>query len=192
MKNKAYSTIIMILLILAIFSPLAESNAIGDADRNLFRYIHEDMQNKFLDIATENIQRMGEASVYTGVCMTLCAFGNEKMAETGKLAAAAFIENGFVTYALKTIVGRPRPLNKSEKNSFPSGHTTQAFALATVIGYKYTKLRIPLYIAAFGTAFSRVYQGRHYPSDVLAGAVIGTLAGWSVIHFKEPVLKVSF
>ena len=172
--------------------PIAKSNAVGDFDRDLFRYIHEDMENGFLDIATENVQRMGDMRVYAGVCMFLCAFGDEKMFETGKLAAAAFMEAGFLTFALKEIVRRPRPLHESERNSFPSGHSAYAFTLATIGGYKYTKLRIPLYFGAFCTAFSRVYLGRHYPSDVLMGAVIGSLVGWQIIHFKEPILRFSF
>ncbi len=183
---------IVFTILLCIDISVAESNAIGDADRELFEYIHEDMKSESLDVATENVQRMGDAKVYAGVCMLLCAFGDERMFETGKLATAAFIETGMVTYAIKKIVGRPRPLNESEKDSFPSGHSAYAFALATIAGYKYTKLRIPLYIAASGTAFSRVYLGRHYPSDVLMGAVIGSLSGWLIIHFKEPVLKFSF
>lgn len=183
---------LVFITLLCINVPIAESNAIGDADREIFEYIHEDMENKFLDITTENVQRMGDAKVYTAACMLLCAFGDEKMFETGKLATATFIETGMVVYAIKKIVGRPRPLNESEKDSFPSGHSAYAFAFATIAGYKYTKLRIPLYIAAAGTAFSRVYLGRHYPSDVLAGAIIGSLAGWNMIHFKEPVLKFSF
>jgi undecaprenyl-diphosphatase len=170
----------------------ASSNAIGDADQDLFRYIHEDMENGFFDTTLPVIQRMGDSEVYAGICMLLCAFGDERMAETGKLAATAFLEAGFIAYSLKHIIGRPRPLNEEEATSFPSGHATLAFTMATVAGYEYTRLRIPLYTLALGTAFSRVYLGRHYPSDVLAGAIIGTLAGLHVIHYRKPILEFSF
>ncbi len=182
----------MIVVCSAVTPLTACSNAVGDADRDLFRYIHEDMENRFLDASLPVIQRMGDSEVYTGVCMLLCAFGDEKMARTGKLAAAAFMEAGFAAYALKHIIGRPRPLNEEETTSFPSGHATLAFTMATVAGHEYTKLRIPLYITAFGTAFARVYLGRHYPSDVIAGAVIGTLAGLHIIHYRKAILEFSF
>jgi undecaprenyl-diphosphatase len=184
---------ILIILTCAAGVPLtASSNAIGDADSDLFWYIHEDLENDFLDVTTPVIQRMGDSQIYTGACMLLCAFGDEKMAETGKLAAAAFMEAGFVTFALKELVGRPRPIDEDETDSFPSGHTTFAFTMATIAGHEYTSLRIPLYVAALGTAFSRVYLGRHYPSDVIVGAVIGILTGVHIIHSRKMILKFSF
>jgi len=181
-----------ILVLMALVPPIASSNAIGDADRDLFRYIHEDLNNDFLDSALPAIQRMGDPPVYLALCTLLLAFGNEKMAETGKLAAAAFLEAGFIAYALKQITSRPRPLDESEEDSLPSGHSTLAFTLATIVGHEYPRTRIPLYITASATAFSRVYLGRHYPSDVIFGALIGTLVGIQMIHYRKPILSFSF
>jgi undecaprenyl-diphosphatase len=167
---------------------------IGDVDRDILDYIHGDMNNKFLDATAPVIQMMGDPHVYFATCALLCAFGNERMFETGKLSSAAFIESGFIAYALKKIVGRPRPpnYNLKETDSFPSGHVVLAFTIATVAGNQYPKLRAPLYIMAFGTAFSRVYLGRHYPSDVIAGAIIGTLVGVHATYLKGTILNISF
>jgi undecaprenyl-diphosphatase len=57
--------------------------------------------------------------------------------------------------------------------SFPSGHATVSFACATVLALAVPRLSVPLYTLATLIAFSRIYVGVHYPSDVLAGAVLG-------------------
>ena len=141
------------------------------------------MESNFLDSTIPAVQQMGEPWFYLGACALLCAFGDKKMYETGKLAAAAFLEMGSVVFALKHGIGRPRPEDTEENGtSFPSGHSAIAFTMATVAGYEYKKLRIPFYIAASGVAFARV----------IGGAAIGILAGMSVIHFRKPVLQLSF
>jgi membrane-associated phospholipid phosphatase len=61
--------------------------------------------------------------------------------------------------------------------SFPSGHSASAAAFAVSVGDVVPKLRLPLRAAAGVVAFSRVYTGVHYPSDVLIGATVGALLG---------------
>jgi undecaprenyl-diphosphatase len=62
--------------------------------------------------------------------------------------------------------------------SFPSSHAVDAFCIAAFVGQFAPNLRWPLFIAAVLMAYSRVYCGAHFPSDVLAGAVLGCLMGW--------------
>jgi undecaprenyl-diphosphatase len=80
----------------------------------------------------------------------------------------------------KVIVQRHRPFEtqigpKSNAHSFPSGHTATAFACATVLAHFVPRWRVPFFVLAALIGLSRVYNGMHYPTDVLAGAVLGVL-----------------
>lgn len=89
------------------------------------------------------------------------------------------------TAVLKWTVDRPRPYvtypnDFSPKvtagdHSFPSGHSSMAFGIATSLSLAYSKwyVIVPSYVWAFTSAYSRLYLGVHYPSDVLAGAFLG-------------------
>lgn len=102
------------------------------------------------------------------------------------LLAAAIVSQG-----LKGIVSRDRPfttypdiekLSSGGDSSFPSGHTLEAFAMAAAIARLFSRKRaiMPVYAWAALVAYSRMALGVHYPSDVLAGILIGTFLGWIV------------
>lgn len=106
--------------------------------------------------------------------------------------AASIVASGLVTPALKYVTGRSRPNQNaglhnfrpfSGSMSFPSGHTTQAFTVASVIAAHYDNPLIQY--SAYGVAglvgVARTYHDAHFASDVLAGALIGTLIGQSIV-----------
>lgn len=107
--------------------------------------------------------------------------------------AASLIASGIVTPAIKFAAGRSRPRANvgvynfkpfSDTNaSFPSGHTTEAFALAAVIANHYdeTWVTCTSYTLAGLVGLARTYHDAHFASDVLAGAMIGTWVGKSVV-----------
>ncbi len=120
---------------------------------------------------------------------------NEKaqaVAEDG--IASSLIAAGVISPILKSTVGRRRP-SQTEATfsrdgggvSFPSGHTTQAFAVASVIAAHYPSFWVQA--AAYGVAglvgLSRMEQGAHYASDVLAGALIGVAVGNAVVRLHD-------
>lgn len=83
---------------------------------------------------------------------------------------------------LKPLVGRVRPSlemgaiivgTQSNDPSFPSGHATIAFAMATVLSRVEPRWKLWLYLVATLIALSRVFLGQHYPLDVLAGSLLG-------------------
>jgi len=98
-----------------------------------------------------------------------------------------------LTYSMKKAFNRPRPYKTYEdivayeelsSLSFPSGHTSLAFTTATALSLKYPKWYViaPTYVWACSVGYSRMNLGVHYPSDVLAGAVLG--AGSAFITYK--------
>lgn len=96
----------------------------------------------------------------------------------------------YVSFFLKTAVGRPRPfivipdanLFIIEKSfSFPSNHAAQAFMTATVLSGYFASWRVGLFVAAALVCYSRVYLGVHFLSDVAAGALIGILIGRALL-----------
>ena len=119
---------------------------------------------------------------------------------------ASIIASGLITPAIKIATGRSRPyedagtadfqgLGASKLNSsFPSGHTTEAFALASVISSHYDAAWIQgsAYTVAGLVGVARMYHAAHYASDVLAGAMIGYWTGKAVADHKQskPLQKV--
>ncbi len=105
--------------------------------------------------------------------------------------AQAMIVNGAYTSLLKHTVKRDRP-DGSDSLSFPSGHTSTAFSLASVADHHYgRKVGIPMYALAVGIGLSRIEQDRHHLSDVIAGATIGFIAGRTVARLdgERPAKK---
>ena len=119
---------------------------------------------------------------------------DERLAGTSLTAAKAFIVSSLGTQVMKQLAHRHRPFQDSIPNhaiwdgplsnikytSFPSGHSTAAFSLATVFALEYrSTVWVPVlaYTLATGTAVSRLYNNKHWTSDVLIGSAIGIITG---------------
>jgi membrane-associated phospholipid phosphatase len=109
---------------------------------------------------------------------------NKKLIRQGENAAIAFAISSVSTYVLKNTIRRDRPfithkdivkLSNGGGMSFPSGHTSAAFCIATSIALENRQwyIRAPVLVWAGLVGYSRVHLGVHYPSDVLAGALVG-------------------
>jgi membrane-associated phospholipid phosphatase len=102
-----------------------------------------------------------------------------------------------LNYVVKVAVGRDRPLIEEHpplarapsKLSFPSAHATSSVAAATALARVEPRLRVPAYSLAAAICSTRPYLGMHYPSDVLAGVVLGAVVGRAVPRLGEPSVE---
>ena len=111
---------------------------------------------------------------------------------------ALIINVAIVNLIIKPLVGRIRPydvidglicmIGPQKDPSFPSGHTSSSFAAAFAVFLKGPKkIGIPALAVAALIGFSRLYVGVHYPTDVLAGIVIGLLCGFLAVFIMDRV-----
>ncbi|RFM30149.1 phosphatase PAP2 family protein [Deminuibacter soli] len=123
------------------------------------------------------------------VALTIGGFvsGNKDLGWKGLRIAETVAISSIVTELAKRAASRNRPSFTykgiihayspgNDDKSMPSGHTSLAFSLATSVTLEFKKwyIAVPAYVWAGSVAYSRMYLGAHYPSDVFAGAVVGT------------------
>jgi membrane-associated phospholipid phosphatase len=165
------------------------------ADKTIDREFQQN-RSRFTDRVSDATTSLGGAwasNLGAGYLVVGYVFRNWELRETGREA----LEAGFLThlldkYALKRVFGRERPFESdgetrfhpfSSHDSFPSGHATQAFSLASVVAMRAKGWIVPTiaYTAATLVALDRVNDRVHFASDVVAGAALGTAVGRFIV-----------
>ena len=165
--------------------------------------LRDEMRRQPKNNAFMNIERFG-AEYSVGVVAGFYLIGslaeNEQAVSVAQDSlTASIIASGLITPAIKIAAGRSRPYENvgtndfnslgaaSPNSSFPSGHTTEAFALASVISSHYdaTWIKVTAYTVAGLVGVARTYHDAHFASDVLAGAFIGNWVGLSVVSHHQ-------
>jgi len=137
----------------------------------------------------ETFATLGNPGLHFGMAGALYLAGHqmsdEKTYEVSRALFSALIING-----VTTMVGQAASSDRSpngEWGTFPSGHTSSSFAVASVMHQAYGPLAgIPLYGLGTLVAISRLDDGEHYLSDVVMGAVLGTVIGHAVASGRDP------
>lgn len=164
-------------------------------DYSILAYISEKWRGGSLDTVWKLFSLLGNyGAVWIALAVLLLFFRKTRRAGLAMLIALG------VGYAvgnvwLKELVMRPRPfvthadltplLDPGDRWSFPSGHALSSFAAATALFFFHKKTGLLAYLLAACIAFSRLYASVHYPTDVLAGAVLGILCGLAAAWFAD-------
>jgi len=171
-----------IFFILFGFSNLCSQNLDIELLRNINGNQSEFLRNS--SIAVSNTTTYVGASVPIVLGVTALITKDEDMLKNALAVGISLGVTTLATTGIKYAVGRPRPYitypdivsyEDISSRSFPSGHTSYAFAAATSLSLKYPKWYIiaPSYLWACSVGYSRMNLGVHYPTDVLAGAILG-------------------
>ncbi|RKY81789.1 phosphatase PAP2 family protein [candidate division KSB1 bacterium] len=133
------------------------------------------------------VSHFGYGYLYPAIIGLTAIFDRGNSAPIVRTGFAAFFIETLGQILLKLKLRRIRPfltlpqiksiVKAPDMFSFPSGHAAGAFVMATVFNHFYPSITIPLYSTASIIGFSRVYNGVHYPSDVIAGSFLGFISG---------------
>jgi len=162
-----------------------------------------------LETATDVGDIIGNPFVHLGVAGVVygggVVAGSPKWRETGEMLGEAALLADAASFVLKQAIGRSRPSETGDKGSFrpfqfksdydsmPSMHTASSFAMASVMAStseNYAVKALYYSVAAF-VGFSRMYQDKHWASDVVLGAAIGELCGRVVTTYHASHRKIA-
>jgi undecaprenyl-diphosphatase len=165
---------------------------IAHGDQNLMRRIHRWPAPRWIRIWMICATRGGDGWLWYGMGLIILLFGGPNRFQAVGAAALAAAVGIALFLRLKKATGRKRPvalephvwatLLPPDQFSFPSGHTITAFTVAISLSMFYPSLTVGLLFCAVSVAASRILLGMHFLSDVLAGALIGTMLAYVSVH----------
>jgi len=169
-------------------------------DFTILNFIYNHCRMPWLDVLMPLVTKLGNFGaiwIFLALCLLISVnYRKAGIALCCALALTAIICNGIlkpfiarirpcdVNMAVKLLIPRPTDF------SFPSGHTAMAFATVSTLFFCHRKLWIPSLVLAALIAFSRLYLYVHYPSDILAGMLLGSLLGFLGYKLAEHIMII--
>ncbi|WFD09403.1 phosphatase PAP2 family protein [Tepidibacter hydrothermalis] len=171
---------------------------IQNIDLEILNFIQEVVSNTVLDKLMIFMTMLGNKGIIW-IVISLLLLINKKTRRVGIMAMSALILTAVLGEGLiKPLLKRARPfidhpsfnliIKPPSSYSFPSGHTASSFAVAGVLIRELKKYGIVFLVLATLIAFSRLYLFVHYPSDIVAGIIMGLMCAWitnKVFNRKE-------
>jgi undecaprenyl-diphosphatase len=165
-------------------------------DRQLFYLINHLPHNGLTDSLALMLSGIGiYGFVFIGIIFLFFIREERKNLRFFRMILVIAVLLLFLEQSLKLFFVRLRPDNlvdtiylgrQLSDYSFPSGHAMTAFAAAYVLVKEEPRSKIGFYVFAALIALSRGFLGRHFPSDILAGSILGTFIGFMLWHVKTP------
>jgi membrane-associated phospholipid phosphatase len=193
----------------------ATTMAMFPLDKRLARRLQDPatQENRFFKNSATGVELIASPGAYfigAGLWVAGKLSGNQRLVDLGWHGTEAVLFGEAITHTLKGTLGRARPYVSgatdpddfkfgagftvgSDRRSFPSGHTTTAFAAAAAVTSEVTRwypkskwyVGTAMYGGATLVGLSRMYNNKHWGSDVALGALIGTFAGWKAVQFAH-------
>lgn len=173
-----------------------------DWEINFLKYIINNLHNETMTGIMEFITSLGNGG-FIWIVLAIIMVAIPKMRKTGiNMSLSLIMVFILVNLIIKPLIGRDRPFQINDDifnsiliafpkdSSFPSGHTSASFAGAVAVFCCNKRVGICLLILAVLIAFSRLYFAVHFPTDVIAGCVIGTLVGIASNKILKKIKKI--
>ena len=171
-------------------------------DEAFIRFVYENIQGGFLDGVVPLVTKLGDGGmiwIAITLILIIACIKNARLRRVALSCALALVLSGlFCNLILKPMVMRTRPYDLIEIEllverlsdySFPSGHTSAAFAFASALWFNNKKFGWLAIAAAAVMALTRLYLCVHFPTDVLAGVVLGFVCGFIGFNIAKRFIK---